>query len=631
MAFLRVANLKKSYKINKSTEQEVLKGVNLSFRRGELIALLGESGCGKSTLINILGGLDTDYTGSIVIKDQFIRDFSEEQMDNYRKKTIGVVFQNYQLISHMNLLENVEIAMSMSDIDKAVREERALDLLKLMGLDQYASKLPSQLSGGQKQRVAIARALANNPSIILADEPTGALDKESAEVIFNILKKISDSGKLVIIVTHSQKVADNCSRIVRIDDGVVVEDKRADEYKPPKVESQKEIQPRNIKTKEIINIAYRNLKQEKGRSFLVSCGMAVGIAVVILILCLSSGLIGYVNNVMVEEANSLNLTVTKSQDNNFTQVEKDMLALLSGISGMIENYAYITEGGNNTSYKYGDSSGEIDRVNSLYNEFAPDMLYGLLPMSEEIAINQSTAVSLTNSDISTLIGTTIELQVGTSDKKEVIISGIYSDKSVYYEKKCMYMPRSDLETFLGGSDGLENNILYITLEDATYINSVKNDLETMGYIVEQKDSSVNAIMDYIIIGTAVLIAVAAISLIVAAIMIFIVMHISIVERTKEIGIMRSIGARKKDIKRLFISESSMLGILGGFIGCLIVLIIGSLTNLACYYALDHIIIAYNPWYYLIGFISCIIISFLSGISPSINASELDPVEALRAE
>jgi len=194
MALLRVANLNKSYYLNKTQKQEVLKGVDIEFKSGNLVALLGESGCGKSTLINILGGLDMDYTGSIVIKGDFIRDFTEKEMDDYRKKRVGLIFQNYNLISHMSIKENIEIAMTISDVDEKVRTERSMDLLKMVGLAKYANKLPSQLSGGQKQRVAIARALANNPTIILADEPTGALDKDSADLVIKILKKLHNQA-----------------------------------------------------------------------------------------------------------------------------------------------------------------------------------------------------------------------------------------------------------------------------------------------------------------------------------------------------------------------------------------------------------------------------------------------------
>lgn len=178
-AIIRIANLSKTYKITNTIKQDVLRGISGEFNRGELVAILGESGSGKTTLINILGGMDSDYTGSVVIKGKYIRDFQESEMDDYRKKRVGLIFQNYNLIGHMDVISNIEIAMVMSDISEKVRRERALDLLKLVGLEDQAYKMPNQLSGGQKQRIAIARALANNPQIILADEPTGALDKES--------------------------------------------------------------------------------------------------------------------------------------------------------------------------------------------------------------------------------------------------------------------------------------------------------------------------------------------------------------------------------------------------------------------------------------------------------------------
>ena len=210
MAYLRIANLKKKYRISRTEYQEVLKGLNVEFKRGELVAVLGESGCGKSTFMNILGGLDNDYTGSVVYDGQFFKDYTEKQLDDWRKHKVGMIFQNYNLISHMTVAENIEIAMTMTRHSKGKRQKRVESLLKRMGLEGMGEKLPNQLSGGQRQRVAIARAIANGPEIVLADEPTGALDKEAAAQVMSILKKIADSGRLVIIVIHSQKVANQC-------------------------------------------------------------------------------------------------------------------------------------------------------------------------------------------------------------------------------------------------------------------------------------------------------------------------------------------------------------------------------------------------------------------------------------
>lgn len=165
MAYLRIANLKKKYRISRTEDQEVLKGLNVEFKRGELVAILGESGCGKSTFMNILGGLDNDYTGSVVYDGQFFKDYSEKQLDDWRKHKVGLIFQNYNLISHMTVAENIEIAMTMTRQSKAKRQKRVDSLLKKMGLDGMEGKLPNQLSGGQRQRVAIARAIAGLAAI----------------------------------------------------------------------------------------------------------------------------------------------------------------------------------------------------------------------------------------------------------------------------------------------------------------------------------------------------------------------------------------------------------------------------------------------------------------------------------
>lgn len=282
MAYLRIANLKKSYRVSRTETQQVLRGINVEFKRGEFVAVLGESGCGKSTFMNILGGLDQDYTGSIVLDGEFLKDYSEKKLDDYRKSRVGLIFQNYNLISHMSVHENIEVAMTMSNIDRAERKARTQEILAQVGLSEYADKLPNQLSGGQRQRVAIARALANTPEILLADEPTGALDKDSAEQVIQILKKIAESGKLVIVVTHSQKVASACSRILTIDDGVIKSDDKqyAVSTKTTKAQTAK-IQ--NIGLKELFKLAYSNILQTKKRSLLVSVGMSIGIAAVILV------------------------------------------------------------------------------------------------------------------------------------------------------------------------------------------------------------------------------------------------------------------------------------------------------------------------------------------------------------
>ena len=627
MALLRIANLKKSYNITKTQKQQVLKGVNTEFNSGDLVALLGESGCGKSTLINILGGLDTDYTGSVVIKGDFIRDFDEKQMDDYRKKRVGLIFQNYNLIPHMTIKENIEIAMTISAIDEKTTSERAMDLLKMIGLSKYASKYPNQLSGGQKQRVAIARALANNPTIILADEPTGALDADSAEIIMQILKKIAESGKLVIIVTHSEKVANECGRVIKMEDGVIVSDVKTQKLH---IDSKrdKEIVPKSIKTKKLLNLSIKNVKQKKSRSMLVSVGMAIGMTAVLLILCLSAGLSNYVNKVYAESAQSLQMIVTKRDNKTFEDKDITNINNLDGIDSIIETCIISS-----ASYTYEESSGNVGKVQAYYSgSFEPEMLYGSIKQDTDaekyVIINETLASAIGGGSLISSVGK--EIDIKSAYNKTFIISGVYEDVFGTENKNNVFMSEDSVKSLLSSS-GYTINTLYIKAKDAGYVSALKSDISSFGFTVYQAETSVESVMEYIDLGTNILTAVGAISMVVSAIMIFIVLYISVNERMKEIGILRAIGARKKDIRKMFMFEAGIMGLIAGVIAVVAGFVISLITNLVYLSSLKYALISYHIGYYLLGIGASVLISILAGISPAIKASDLDPVEALRAE
>jgi len=622
-SLLRLANIKKSYNINKSQQQTVLKGVDIEFNRGELVALVGESGCGKSTLINILGGLDTEYTGSVIVRDQFIRDFSDKQMDDYRKQRVGMIFQNYNLISHLTLAENIEISMRMSDIDYKTRHQRAMELLGMIGLAEYANKYPSQLSGGQQQRVAIARALANNPSIILADEPTGALDKESEEIILNILKKIVETGKLVIIVTHSEVVASKCSRIVRLDEGVIISDETKYNIND-KSKFEKTIMPKPIKTKDIVKISVNNLYQKLSRSILVAVGLSLGIAALILILNLGKGLTGYVNEVYADNLQTTQMTLTNS---NYTTFSDSTIESILSVDGL--KTVHQTNTLTDIDYTYNDSTGTLSTISTYYTDYYPSILYGSLPEDASgIVVNESLASVLGTDGIISSIGTELTITVDDTDYTYTI-TGIYDDITTTSNEYNIYLSYTNLTTLLGSD--YEVNTLLVILESVEYINSSLDEFEALHVNVLQADNSANSVLSYIETGTQVLTGVSAISMVVAAIMIFVVLYITIVERTKEIGILRAIGSRKKDISKMFIVEAGIIGIAGGLFGVLFSFLVTLFTNTITNITLDTTLISYNVGYYVFGIVMSFIVSVIAGIAPAVKAADLDPAVALRYE
>ena len=221
---INIENLHKSYKMGSNT-LHVLKGIDFKVKKGELVAIMGSSGSGKSTLLNIVGMLDLLDKGKYLLDDVLFKDLDETKAARYRNKFLGFVFQSFNLINYKNALENVSLPLYYQGIKRKERQQVAMSYLEKVGLKQWASHLPSELSGGQKQRVAIARAMASRPKVLLADEPTGALDSKTSYEVMDLIQKINEEGKTILVVTHEQDIANMCKRIVRLKDGVIVEDK----------------------------------------------------------------------------------------------------------------------------------------------------------------------------------------------------------------------------------------------------------------------------------------------------------------------------------------------------------------------------------------------------------------------
>ena len=305
-------NLKNITKVYGGEEVvEALKGINIEFRKSEFVSILGPSGCGKTTLLNIIGGLDRYTDGDLIINGKSTKEFKDKDWDAYRNYSVGFVFQSYNLIAHQTVLSNVELALTISGVSKKERREKAIKALDEVGLKSQIHKKPNQLSGGQMQRVAIARALVNDPDIILADEPTGALDSKTSVQIMETLKRIS-KDKLIIMVTHNGELAEKYStRIVKILDGQIVDDSKpfSDEDKANEKELKAKDGRTSMKFFTALRLSLNNLMTKKARTFLTAFAGSIGIIGIALILSISTGVQNYINRVEEETLSSYPITI----------------------------------------------------------------------------------------------------------------------------------------------------------------------------------------------------------------------------------------------------------------------------------------------------------------------------------
>ena len=322
---LQIKDVRKQYKTG-DLVQTALDGVSLNLREQELVAILGPSGSGKSTLLNVIGGLDQYDSGDLIINGISTKKYTDRDWDSYRNHTIGFVFQSYNLIPHQTVLANVELALTISGVSRKERRARAIQALEDVGLGSQLHKKPNQMSGGQMQRVAIARALVNNPRILLADEPTGALDSATSVQVMELLKEVS-RDRLVVMVTHNPELAEAYSdRIVRVRDGKIVGDTDPLELEDA---AQSEPQHKNMGKSsmsflEALALSFNNLKTKLGRTLLTAFAGSIGIIGIALIVALSTGFQDYVNEVQEDTLSNYPLTIQSES--------ADMSALMVPVS-----------------------------------------------------------------------------------------------------------------------------------------------------------------------------------------------------------------------------------------------------------------------------------------------------------
>ncbi len=641
---IQVKDLVKNYTVEQ-TQIPVLKGIDCTIEKGEFVAILGPSGCGKSTFLNILAGLMRADAGTIILNKENTDTYTEADWDNWRKNQIGNVFQSFHLIPHLSALKNVEMALNISAYGKRGRKKRAKELLCKVGLEHRMNNKPSQLSGGQKQRVAIARALANNPNVILADEPTGALDSATTKEIMDLLKTLNEREDVTIVmVTHDEEIAALADRNIRMQDGKIVEDiilKKKEMSDSPKKET--ELEKWKLQNKkgmlliDTLSVALRNLFLKKKRTLLTIFGISIGVCSVMGMMGITNGIADKVN---LELNNLSKASVVRIAIENATEVQleelNNRLTQKKGVQAQEDVYvfdgilSYKKEIFEDNLFSYTD----VQMHNSL--------LYGEYPdNSNEIVVTRKIAEQcMGKGNEEAFIGKKL-LSYASYSSTEKIVHAV--------EKEYVVVGISQVNLFGSGENYItfreaealaEQSVLTevnpqrknVYLTDKNNRTKIQDEVQQEGWEILSSEELIETIDGWIKAIQGFLILVTGISLVISVVMVVIVQYMSVAERVREIGIMRAIGAQKKDVRNIFLCESALIGLLAGGIGTWVATTFGNGINgviieLAGAKAFELFQISGLT---VFGYIVvCIGLCLIAGYFPAKQATKVDTIEVLK--
>lgn len=664
MSFLELHDIRKAYTLNHQ-ENVILKGINLNFERGEFISILGESGGGKSTLMNIIGGLDHHYDGDVLLDGQSLRSMNVRQMDRYRRETIGFIFQNFNLVSYLTVLDNVMLSLKMTKTSHAQQVQQAQDLLKRVGLEQQTHQYPNELSGGQKQRVAIARALASDPDIIIADEPTGALDSENTQEVMDILYSIAAEGKLVITVTHSQEVADYGTRIVHLDDGQIHDELVIGA--PFDVVDKQPTRYRTLGFRQMFRMSMQHMRRMWLRYLLIIFGSSIGISSIVVMLGLGSGIQNYMNHQITSQVNPTAVQVSKKTGKVSTAARKKatsaaaykaavnqeqvtaaknaevttanvkQLAAIKHVKSAKLGYYTSTQ----ASYKKTTVTASLQTDNpTILSKTIKD---GSRPENGQVLIGRKLAKKMLgkknyqqalNKKLTVKLATVNRKNQSVTVSQTLTVSGITGSD----DTSVVVLPQTVKKMLTAKNVAYRPNFAIVQIDKLANVKQVEHQIKAIKGTNKKQQYNYTGIGDlidslntYIRLATNVLTGVAGIALLVSAIMIIVVLYVSVSERTREIGVLRALGARKRDISHLFFAEALTIGVLAAVMGLLFGEGWQFLGNMAIYSLIKYPIVRISGAAMLGGITVSVVISLLAALAPAHMAARLDPVESLSHE
>lgn len=630
---LKLENIKKEYKISKSNKQIILNDINLELSSGEFVCIYGESGSGKSTLMNIIGGLDNNYDGKVKIDDVSIK---ELDLDNYRRDKIGFVFQNFNLIPYLTVFENVMLMLDMVKLKEKEKIKKTKEALRKVGLIKHSHKKPNELSGGMKQRVALARAIINEPDIILADEPTGALDKKNANKVLNILKNLSLEGKLVIVVTHSNNVKKFANKIITLDSGKIIKFNNISDNKIDK-KSSKTLK-RGLNSSICIKLGINNIFKNLKRNILIIIASSIGVIGILISLYVGSGVKKYINDEIKNNIDPLSFNITEKGKNElydikyYSESEISKIKKIKHIKNIVKNVSYSS-----AYIIYKNKKYDLVSLSSYTNMNEKNIKKGNILKDNDIVFSEYLENNIDGNVIDNYVSlylldtSNLEPKMISDDLK---VSGIYKNGKIdlLNNSNYAYVKYETLEKIYNDYDmKLKPTELKIEIDNKNNIEYVKKEIKKLGYELSNMQDYTNTIFNYLDIATFIISSFSFISLIVSIIMIITIFNINVLERTKEIGIFRAIGFRKKDIKRIFKTEAILIGFLTGISSSYFSIIISKLIKKVTISKFNVDLVNVEFKYIIYGLIISIIVCFIGSMYPSNKASKLNIVDALRYE
>ncbi|MFJ2481715.1 MacB family efflux pump subunit [Pseudomonas sp. NPDC087598] len=625
-----------------------LKNINLTINTGEMVAIIGASGSGKSTLMNILGCLDYATAGSYKINGQETRDLDNQALAELRRDYFGFIFQRYHLLPHLSAMHNVEMPAIYAGIPQLQRHARARELLARLGLQEHLSHRPSQLSGGQQQRVSIARALMNGGEVILADEPTGALDTASGKEVMRILLELHAAGHTVILVTHDPKVAANAERIIEVSDGEILSDRSNvrdttqlpdEDTVTPKATASRRLVASLGLFKEAFSMAWVALISHRMRTLLTMLGIVIGITSVVSISAVGEGAKRYVlKDIAAIGSNTIDIYPgTSYGDKRAAAIETLLPADVTALNQLYYVDSATPMIGRSLLLRYRniDLDAQVNGVSHQYFQVRGIKMAEGIPFSESDARRQAQVVVIDHNTRQRLFGAGVDplgqvILIGNlpctvigvaAENKNLFASGKTLNVWVPYETAAgrvlgqRYLDSISVRMKDGQpSKVVEEHVTQLLLQRHGIKDFFTNNLDSVLQTVQKTSRSLALLLSLI----------AVISLVVGGIGVMNIMLVSVTERTREIGIRMAVGARQSDIRQQFLVEAVMVCLLGGAIGITLSYAIGHLFSVF----IKEWEMVFSLTSVLTAVVCSTLIGIVFGFVPARNASRLDPIEAL---